>query len=557
MKTLLAPARLWIALLACLILISVGAATPTHAAPAAPFHSVLSPPPAGLAHPAPSVIHDMVVTLNKDSAQVWTRFMVSAPLVPQVFRTVDTDGDGTASPAEQQAWVTAYAGKLQITLDDQPVVPQVTQAADLNQEPFLLSMRTPVSITLALTYDLTNAEEHRFKLVDGSNYVGYDEYYISYEDSPGIIVTANDTTGPGTFESIFDVDATAPATRANAPAPSTAPSTAPARPSGATPGADVLLSDLSTFLRDPRANLGLGLIIFGLAVLIGGIHALTPGHGKAMVAAYLVGSRGRVSDAVLLGGVVTFTHTISVVGLGLILLLVNNFVLPAGYQAALELLSGLLIVGLGAWLLWTRWRALRMEQRAVLAPALVPASLAAVPSAGAPASAFAPPASLPAGDTHPHSHAGYMHVHAHDHAHDHDHAPDHPHDHAHDGHSHSHDGHTHTHVPPPGASLRDLIGLGVSGGLVPCPDALAILFLAVSVQQIGLGIALVGSFSLGLAFVLISIGVLLVKARGWLERVLPGRSGPGWAQWLPVVSAAVVIILGLFVIAGALAGRWS
>ena len=332
----------------------------------------------------------------------------------------------------------------------------------------------------------------------------------------------------------------------------------PGRPSGLTPGADVLLSDLTTFLHDPRANLGLGLIIFGLAVLIGGIHALTPGHGKAMVAAYLVGSRGRVSDAVLLGGVVTFTHTISVVGLGLILLLFNNFVLPAGYQAALELLSGLLIVGLGAWLLWTRWRALRMEQRVLAAPALVPmaAPVAAAVPAGSTTAPFAPPAAL-VGDAHPHSHDGSMHTHAHDHGHDHAHPHDHAHDHTHDEHSHSHGGHTHTHVPPPGASLRDLIGLGVSGGLVPCPDALAILFLAVSVQQIGLGIALVGSFSLGLAFVLISIGILLVKARGWLERLLPGRTGPGWAQWLPVVSAAVVMILGLFVIAGALAGRWG
>jgi ABC-type nickel/cobalt efflux system permease component RcnA len=416
--------------------------------------------------------------------------------------------------------------------------------------PLLLSMRTPVSVTLTLAYDLPSAEEHRFKLVDGSNYVGYDEYYISYADSPGVLVTANDTTGPGTFEAIFDVDATAPSTRAAAPAPATGPASAPARPSGATPGADVLLSDLATFLHDPRANLGLGLIIFGLAVLIGGIHALTPGHGKAMVAAYLVGSRGRVMDAVLLGGVVTFTHTISVIGLGLVLLLFNNFVLPAGYQAALELLSGLLIVGLGGWLLWTRWRAMRLNQQAASAPVLVTLPAAALatataPAIGATASTLAVPG--PGEEAHPHPHDGYVHTHPHDHAHD----------HAHDGHTHTHDGHTHAHVPPPGASLRDLIGLGVSGGLVPCPDALAILFLAVSVQQIGLGIALVGSFSLGLAFVLISIGVLLVKARGMLERVLPGRAGPAWSQWLPVVSAAVVIILGIFVIAGALGGRWG
>ncbi len=535
MKTLrFLPLRLTAALIAFLLLIPVGAATPTHAAPNP--KSKIQNPKLALAHPAPSVIHDIVMTLNKDSAEVWTRFMVSSPLVPQLFRTIDTDGDGTASPQEQQAWIKNYISKLQITVDDQPQTAELARASDLNQQPFLLSMRDPVSLTLKLGYDLKNAEEHRFKLVDGSNYVGYDEYYISYQDSPGVLVTANDTTGPGTFEAIFDVDATAPTTRAGAPAAS-----APVRSSGATPGADVLLSDLATFLHDPRANLGLGLIIFGLAVLVGGIHALTPGHGKAMVAAYLVGSRGRVSDAILLGGVVTFTHTISVVGLGLILLLFNNFVLPAGYQAALELLSGVLIVGLGTWLLWTRWRATRLAQVALASPALVPAQ----------AAAFAVPAPAHAEDAHPHSHNDALHTHPHDHPHDH------AHDHAHEAHSHGPGGHTHSHVPPPGASLRDLIGLGVSGGLVPCPDALAILFLATSVQQIGLGIALVGSFSLGLAFVLIAIGVLLVKSRSWLERVLPGRTGPAWAQWLPIVSAGVVILLGLFVIVGALGGRWG
>ena len=118
MKTLrLALLRLVAALISGLLLIPVGAATPTHAAP--DLKSKIQNPKSKIAHPAPSVIHDIVVTLNKDSAEVWTRFMVSAPLVPQVFRTIDTDSDGTASPAEQQAWITSYVGKLQITVDDQ------------------------------------------------------------------------------------------------------------------------------------------------------------------------------------------------------------------------------------------------------------------------------------------------------------------------------------------------------------------------------------------------------------------------------------------------------
>jgi ABC-type nickel/cobalt efflux system permease component RcnA len=110
-------------------------------------------------------------------------------------------------------------------------------------------------------------------------------------------------------------------------------------------------------------------------------------------------------------------------------------------------------------------------------------------------------------------------------------------------------------VPPAGASLRDLIGLGVSGGLLPCHDAIGILLLAAGVGQIGLGIALVGSFSIGLAVVLIAIGILMVKARGLLNRLLPGAEGPGWARWLPVASAGVVMLLGVLVIVTAL-GQW-
>src|SRR5205807_487720 len=98
----------------------------------------------------------------------------------------------------------------------------------------------------------------------------------------------------------------------------------------------------------------LGMLL--LAMLLGALHALTPGHGKAMVAAYLIGSRGRIRDAALLGGVVTGTHTIGVFALGLILLVASKFALPRALQPALELASGVLVVGLGGYLLWVRVR---------------------------------------------------------------------------------------------------------------------------------------------------------------------------------------------------------
>jgi ABC-type nickel/cobalt efflux system permease component RcnA len=145
--------------------------------------------------------------------------------------------------------------------------------------------------------------------------------------------------------------------------------------------------------------------------------------------------------------------------------------------------------------------------------------------------------------------------------HDHDHVHTHDHDHEHDhGHTHDHGPGGHSHVPPPGASARDLIALGVSGGLIPCPDALTILLLSVPIGQIGFGLLMVSSFSLGLAAVLIAIGVLMVKARGLLERLMPGRGGenPAWVRVVPVVSAIIVVVLGVALMISAIAGqKWA
>jgi ABC-type nickel/cobalt efflux system permease component RcnA len=138
------------------------------------------------------------------------------------------------------------------------------------------------------------------------------------------------------------------------------------------------------------------------------------------------------------------------------------------------------------------------------------------------------------------------HHHPHDHAHDHDHPHDHSHDHAHDHdheYGHSHGGHYHTHGPVRVEGRRALIGLGISGGLVPCPDALAILLLAVSVGQIALGIGLVVAFSAGLAAVLIGLGVGVVYANRAGGRRFGERK---WFKFLPVFSAALLVALGVW-----------
>ncbi len=124
-------------------------------------------------------------------------------------------------------------------------------------------------------------------------------------------------------------------------------------------------------------------------------------------------------------------------------------------------------------------------------------------------------------------------------------------------HTHEHD-HDHDHSKKP-EGVRELIGLGVSGGIVPCPDALAILLLAASVSQFALGLGLVLSFSLGLAAVLIGLGVALVKMKGMLERSQGTHltTNPIWSRWIPLASAAIVTLVGVFMLLSALNGPWN
>jgi nickel/cobalt transporter (NicO) family protein len=254
----------------------------------------------------------------------------------------------------------------------------------------------------------------------------------------------------------------------------------------------------------------------GIAFALGAAHALTPGHGKTIVAAYLVGSRGTLQHAAFLGAMVTFTHTVSVFLLGLATLFLFQYVVPEKVTQVLGAISGLSIVAIGGWMLYKRLRG--------------------------------------AGHSHSHDHDHHHHEHDHSHPHTHehhhhDHTHEHPHEHSHEhthdhGHTHSHGpgGHTHTHVPEE-VSWSGLVALGVSGGLVPCESALVLLLTAIALRRVGLGLVLLISFSLGLALVLMAIGVLVIYAKN----LLPSGTGSGnpFFRWMPVASAAVVMLLGL------------
>lgn len=342
------------------------------------------------------------------------------------------------------------------------------------------------------------------------------------------------------------------------------------------------------------------------AFALGALHALEPGHGKTVVAAYLIGSKGRVRDAIALGGVVTFTHTFSIIVLGVLTAVAAAYFVPETVHEVMEVLSGLLVLAVGLWMVNERIVKGRTghghdhghehadERSQAPAARRLPASPAmpAVALAGAAVThahgslTHAHP--LPASGMHYHrdgrtlayvsgegEEPGHGHPHARDHqhgdrhaddqpAHDHSHAHEHGEGHEHaEGHQHSeghdHDHglgvHRHGHLPPAGerASLFGLVTLGVSGGIVPCPAALALLLAAAASGNILGGVSLVVVFSLGLAAVLIAIGIALVKAADVVTRRFGARldGDSKLARRASMASAVLVTALGVFMTAHA------
>jgi nickel/cobalt exporter len=137
--------------------------------------------------------------------------------------------------------------------------------------------------------------------------------------------------------------------------------------------------------------------------------------------------------------------------------------------------------------------------------------------------------------------------HSRDHAHFHRH---HDHDHFHEHHDdfHHHHEHDHSHLAPGAGdepvTWQALLGLGVSGGLLPCPAALVLLLTAISLGRAGFGMVLVMVFSLGLAAVLITVGLLFIKGGRLLEKI-PQVSG--FSRWLPAVSSLVIFAIGVLI----------
>ena len=218
-----------------------------------------------------------------------------------------------------------------------------------------------------------------------------------------------------------------------------------------------------------------GLLYLGSSFWLGAIHAATPGQGKTVSAAYLVGTPGRPADALALGIFVTLAHT-SGITLFAVLATLGSTALSQRSESYVSLAMALLMVGLGLWMLGGQWHMLR----------------------------------------------------------------------SHGGHGHDHD-HGIARVVDERPSWGLLLGLGIAGGLLPDPAALAVLLAAIASGKLVLGLLTVVVFSLGFATVLVLVGAIV----GRVGQAVLTWTTSRWMAWLQVAAAGVIVAVGMLMTIGA------
>ena len=287
-----------------------------------------------------------------------------------------------------------------------------------------------------------------------------------------------------------------------------------------TRGVDRLTAAYTNLITSHELTLPFGLLAVLLATVLGAMHAFAPGHGKALMAATLVGREGSLRQAVTIGLSVTVTHSVGVLLLGLALT-VTSLVAPERVYPWLGLVSGVLLVAIGTTLLRAAMRR--------------------------------PPVIAAAAHAHAH-HGGSPHTPDHGHAHDRIDTVDHSHGQA----LHSHGFFSHTHQPTQ-LGTRSLLAVGFTGGLVPSPSALLVLLGGIALGRAWFGVVLVVAYGIGMAAALVAVGLALVRGRDWLDRhahrLAPRGRGTAAARfmrrWLPAATSSLVILIGLGVAARA------
>ncbi len=297
------------------------------------------------------------------------------------------------------------------------------------------------------------------------------------------------------------------------PSPSPTPAASPTPVVGAVPGG-IDGGELPGIFDEADLTPIMLLLSLFTAAALGAGHALTPGHGKTLMAAYLVGTRGTPLHALALALSVSVSHTVGILVLAGLVLGAADVLPPDVVVRWAPVVAAISILAIGGWMLVGELRRRR--------------------SAG----------NIPAGSSHDHD----------DHGHEHDHEQGADHDEPHDhGLEHSHGGRPHSHAPAPGSTItwRGLFVLGLAGGLIPSTSALLILLGSIAAGRPGFGFVLVVAFGLGMAAVMGGIGLVIVAARRRLDGM---PAGPGLGrirETVPLVAALLVFGFGIYLTAQA------
>jgi nickel/cobalt exporter len=453
-----------------------------------------------LAHPMGNFSINHYSKIEVDKYGLKLRYIIDLAEIPtfQELGEIDTNGDKTTSPEEEKAYLSRKVEELKkglsLKLNEKPVE-LMPESVDMVFIPGAGGLPT-IKITVEYRGDFGQAELTELNMVRyiDNNYsgrTGWKEIIVSGKD--GVTIT----------------NSSAPSSDVSSELASYPKDTLSSPPQDVQAAFSFSLDNIRTGIAsmgNQKVDAGTGLtktpkdsfteliakkeltpqiILLSLVIAfgLGAFHALSPGHGKTVVAAYLVGSRGTAGHALLLGIIVTLTHTIGVFALGFVTLFASKYILPEKLYPWLGFTSGLIIVLMGIFLFGKRYRALFGRKSG-------------------------------------HDH-GHTQIHSHPHGHDH--------------------GHGDHHEIPERVTWGSLFALGVSGGIIPCPEALIVLLSAISLHRIGFGLVLILAFSIGLALVLMAIGLMMVYARRFMERF---NDRGKVIQSLPLVSSVVIAILG-------------
>lgn len=454
------------------------------------------------AHPLGNFSVNNYSRIEIDENQVRVRSVLDMAEIPafQESQRIDNDKNGSLSMDELDAYLenmtTQYVVGLKLTIDNQPI--QIETISKKISLPTGAGNLPTLRIEWDFVAKLFEGEANKIHLLqfENTNYkerIGWNEIVV--QRATGVNVF--DSTAFG--NSVTDELKTYPEDMLAAPLKErtaqlsfnkgTIPENVTALQNrNGSANKPVEKDRLAALISVTEITPAVALIGLLIAFGLGAMHAMSPGHGKTVVGAYLVGSKGTAKHAAFLGLTVTITHTLGVFALGLVTLFASHYILPERLMPFLNFISGLIVFFIGVTLFKERLlKTLGYKT-----------------------------------DNHTH----YEHHH-------------------HENENvfvHKHDGHTHSHQPPESVTWQNLLALGISGGLLPCPSALVLMLSAISLNRVGYGLILTIAFSVGLAATLMCVGLMFLYLGKLLDS--PTLATNRAVKALPVFSALVVAFLG-------------